>query len=231
MLVEADFGSLRLQVDVTFSAPWTVIYGPSGSGKSTLLRAMCGVLGTGSVEFARRDADSAWIDLTPLAVHHRKCSYAPQGGVLFPHLSVRQNVDYPIGARSAGAGTAKNNAIDMFGLRAFSEQMPSTLSGGEKQRVNLARAFAVPSPRLMLLDEPFTGLDRPLRDTLLPRMQALMAERKIPVISVTHDVQEALLLGAEVVRLADGKVMAQGPAAEVLAEERSNMLSILRGSR
>jgi molybdate transport system ATP-binding protein len=79
----------------------------------------------------------------------------------------------------------------------------------------------------MLLDEPFTGLDRKLRDDLLPAMQAWLAVRKIPVLSVTHDVDEALLLGADVIRIEDGRVLAQGPAAEVLATERERLLQTL----
>ena len=83
----------------------------------------------------------------------------------------------------------------------------------------------------MLLDEPFTGVDRQLRDELLPRMRARMAKVEVPVISVTHDVDEALMLGAEVVRIEAGKVVAQGPAAEVLAVERERMLGVLQESR
>ena len=104
---------------------------------------------------------------------------------------------------------------------------PTELSGGERRRVALARAFAVPNARLMLLDEPFTGLDRALRDELIPKMQAWLAVRNIPVLSVTHDVDEALLLNADVIRLEDGRVQAQGPAREVLAQERERQLAAL----
>ena len=105
--------------------------------------------------------------------------------------------------------------------------MPRDLSGGERQRVNLARAFAVPQPKLLLLDEPFTGLDRNLRDLLLPRMQQRALELRIPVLSVTHDVEEALLLNAEVIRLQQGAVIDQGPATRVLDEECTAMLNTL----
>jgi ABC-type sulfate/molybdate transport systems ATPase subunit len=106
--------------------------------------------------------------------------------------------------------------------------MPAQLSGGERRRVALARAFAVPNARLVLLDEPFTGLDRRLRDDLLPRMQAWLAIRGIPVLSVTHDVDEALLLDADVIRLENGRVLTQGSAREVLAGERDRLLEALR---
>ena len=233
--VDARLGALHLHVQLNLTAPWTVIFGPSGSGKSSVLRAACGLLNPGTAEFSECSATTAgWIEVESLRhatpPHLRSVGYAPQGAVLFPHLSVRENVAFAATARRRQAANTKiiDAAIELFELGALADRMPHDLSGGERQRVNLARAFAVPAARLMLLDEPFTGFDRGLRDTLLPRMQQRIAQLGVPVISVTHDVEEALLLGAEVIRLEQGAVIAQGPAAQVLAEERAHMLSVLQ---
>jgi molybdate transport system ATP-binding protein len=232
--VAAHFGPIYLHAQLNLSAPWTVIFGPSGSGKSSLLRAACGLLHQGVVAFSERSITNAdWIEVenrrhaTP--PHLRSIGYAPQGAVLFPHLSVRENVAFAATARHQTANTQLiSEAIDLFELSALANRMPRDLSGGESQRVNLARAFAVPSARLMLLDEPFTGVDRALRDTLLPRMRQRIAQLGVPVLSVTHDVEEALLLNAEVIRLDAGRIIAQGPAPEVLATERARILNVLQ---
>ena len=215
-------GAVRLDVELAFSAPWTVIFGPSGSGKSSLLRAMCGLLPKLEVRF-RRDG----IEVQSVPVDRREIAYAPQGAAVFPHLSVRENVAFAARCRGISNAGAFETAVEMFVLGAMLERRPRELSGGERQRVSLARAFAVPQPKLMLLDEPFTGIDRRMRDGMLERMRARAERLDVPVVSVTHDVEEALLLEADVVRLDAGRVMARGPAREVLYEERERMRAVL----
>jgi molybdate transport system ATP-binding protein len=212
--VDSHIGPLHLHAHLAFTAPWTIVFGPSGSGKSSLLRAACGLI---PASFT-----SQGTDLTRTPPHRRNLAYAPQGAVLFPHLNVRENVAFSANTPLVG------QALTLFALDAITRRMPRDLSGGERQRVNLARAFAMPQPRLMLLDEPFTGIDRSLRDQLLPQLHKHLAARNIPAISVTHDIEEALLLDAEVIRLETGAVLAQGPAREVLAAERTRALSILK---
>jgi len=186
---------------------------------------MCGVLGVGSVEFARC-VDGAWVEMAGVEVERRRIAYAPQGAAVFPHLSVGENVGFGAG----GSAGMVDEAMEMFGLEALAGRSVRGLSGGERQRVSLARAFAVPGAELMLLDEPFTGVGREAREVLLVRMREVMVRRGVAVVSVTHDVEEALMLGAEVVRLEAGKVVAQGAAAEVLAVERERMLAVLGSS-
>jgi molybdate transport system ATP-binding protein len=230
--VRGEIGVLRLDCALEFTAPWTVIFGPSGSGKSSLLRAMCGLLPGVETAFARRDS-TQWVRLDALESARRKLGYAPQAASLFPHMSVRQNVAFPTLQRPRGraawarAEIVIEEALEVFALQGLVDRRPRALSGGEAQRVNLARAFVVPGARLMLLDEPFSGVDRRHRDVMLPRMKAWLADLGLPVISVTHDVDEALLLGADVVRLKAGEVVAQGPAGGVLADERARMLEVL----
>lgn len=239
--LDTRLGGLRLDVTIALNTPWTVIFGPSGSGKSTILRAACGLLPKADLASAfftlsgERDQLDGPISIAP---HLRRIGYAPQGAVLFPHLSVKDNIAFAADARQARAASTHQaraastqtiaDSINLFDLGALADRMPHNLSGGERQRVNLARAFAVPEARLLLLDEPFTGVDRALRDALLPRMQQRIAQLGVPVLSVTHDVEEALLLGAEVIRLEQGSVIDQGPAPRVLAEERARMLNILQ---
>ena len=229
LAVHRQLGPLRLDVDLTFSAPWTLIFGPSGCGKSSLLRAACGLIERTGVEFARPDTANQWLSMSTSATHRRSLSYAPQSSTLFPHLTILENVLFPSqSARNNGNHKAlAEESLELFEVKTYADRLPRELSGGERQRVNLARAFAVPDAKLMLLDEPFSGVDRAMRDTLLPRMQEWLLQRGIPVLSVSHDVDEALLLGAEVVVLASGSVVSQGPAVKVLNEERVRMLKAL----
>ncbi len=230
--VEADLRTGPLHLNLTFdlSAPWTVLFGSSGSGKSTVLRAIAGLFPKASVRFTRSTPDGP-LDLQ--SSHHstppqqRSLAYAPQGSALFPHLTVLDNIRFPSEISHQPSATAIPDILTLFDLNSHAHRMPRDLSGGERQRVNLARAFAVPSPLLFLLDEPFSGVDRAMRDTLLPRMQQHLARLGVPVLSVTHDVEEAILLNAEVIRLHQGLATDQGPASTVLATERASILNVL----
>jgi len=229
--VDAQLGPLHVSANLTFSVPWTILFGPSGSGKSSILRAACGLIPSAEVDFAR-STPTGWEQLQTsshsVTTHLRNLAYAPQGAVLFPHLTVRQNIAFAPDIRHQPHSGTTDAALDLFQLTSLAHRLPRDLSGGERQRVNLARAFAVPAPHLILLDEPFTGVDRSLRDILLPRMQEHAAQEDIPVLSVTHDIEEALILYAEVIRLEQGVIVDQGPASQVLAQERTHMLQILQ---
>jgi ABC-type Fe3+/spermidine/putrescine transport system ATPase subunit len=222
LTVTGQRGTVRFDIALELRAPWTILFGPSGSGKSTILRAACGLTPSLHSQF-HRNAD----DLTNTPPHQRRIAYAPQGAAIFPHLTVRENIAYPSRAQGTADPVLIDAAIELFLLGAMIHRMPRDLSGGERQRVALARAFAVPNAKLMLLDEPFTGIDRRMRDALLPRMIDRAASLNIPVVSVTHDVEEALLLEAEVIRLDSGRITARGPARDVLYEERTRMRSVL----
>lgn len=228
--VEAKLGLLQVSADMKLSARWTILFGPSGSGKSSILRAACGLIPGANVKFAR-SSPSGWENLqtnsSSVPTHLRRLAYAPQGGVLFPHLTVRESISFATDIRHQPSSPFVEAALNLFQLTSLARRLPRDLSGGERQRVNLARAFAVPAPHLILLDEPFTGVDRSLRDILLPQMQQHAAEHGIPVLSVTHDIEEALILNAEVIRLEQGVIVDQGPASQVLADERTRMLKIL----
>ena len=226
--IRRQLGSLRLDADLRLSAPWTLLFGPSGSGKSSILRAACGLLPAQGVGFTRTQADAADLTLTDAPIHLRNLAWAPQHASLFPHLDVSQNISFSYRvAPGKGNQMSLGGVIDLFRLEPLLKRRPSDLSGGERQRVNLARAFATPACRLMLLDEPFAGLDNASRDQLLPAMRTFLAARGIPVLSVSHNVEEAIQLDADVILLRDGHVEAQGPAATVLAPERERLLRSL----
>jgi molybdate transport system ATP-binding protein len=139
----------------------------------------------------------------------------------------------------AKPGEAKDIVDEMlrlFRMENLADRMPRDLSGGERQRASVVRAvisaitFDGPGKALLLLDEPFSGLDNAMRDDLLAELRECLGRWQMPVLSVTHDVGEAYQLGAEVIKIADGRVVEQGPVATVLAEERARLLEQLNAA-
>jgi molybdate transport system ATP-binding protein len=233
--IQHRLGALELNVAFTLTQPWTVLFGPSGSGKTTVLRAIAG--------FVRPDAgriiscfyarDFVMTDTAKnifVQPHERSVRVAGQGAGLFPHLTVRENIAFGARSQTQGSNTAKivEEAIARFQLRELAGKFPSMLSGGERQRVAIARAataaVSLGEGSILLLDEPFTGLDARLRDELIEELRDWLALMERPVLSVTHDVGETFQLGTEVIKVAEGRVVQQGPVAEVLAEERERLL-------
>jgi ABC-type sulfate/molybdate transport systems ATPase subunit len=230
--LECTLGNLRLHIGATFEHPWSILFGSSGSGKSSVLRALCGLLSPPHARVFRGDPPEEHnTDLTSVPPYQRQIGYAPQQPSLFPHLNVRDNIAFSSLVHTPANNQLRDQLVDdalsLFELHPLAQRTPARLSGGERQRVNLARVFAVPNAKLILLDEPFTGLDLKLRDQLIPRMSQFLAARGIPCISVTHDVDEALLLNAEIFRMDAGRILSHGPARAVLADERTRLLNAL----
>jgi molybdate transport system ATP-binding protein len=235
-------GALQIAVDFELGQPWTILFGPSGSGKTTILRAIAGLLKPDSGRVMRtpsfhgdREFRSTLLDTATgvfVPAHRRSVRFATQKANLFPHMTVRDNTRYGMcfTGRDVEEGESfeqKVNALcARFRLASMMDKFPGELSGGEGHRVNLVRAVAAAS-QILLLDEPFTGLDAALRSELMHDLLAWAAERNLCVLSVTHDVAEAFQLGAEVIKIADGKVVEQGPVEVVLAEERKRLLGQL----
>ena len=229
LALDAHRGSFHLKVESRLASEWTVIFGHSGAGKSTLLRLLAGLDRArqsgqvrGSVIFnsnALTDTDGGlWV-----APGRRFTSLVTQEPALFPHLSAAANVAY--GLRSldrARRGARVKEMLELVGAIELASLHPQDLSGGQAQRVALARALA-PEPRLLLLDEPFSALDGAASDALLLRLQNWLRERRVQAVMATHDVTDALAIGAEVLLLREGRLIAQGPAAEVLAAERERL--------
>lgn len=232
--LDARRGSFRLQVECAFKSDWTVIFGPSGSGKSTLLRLLAGLDSPGidrsthgRIALGTRTLTDSAIGLH-LAPGRRHTAMVAQQPALFPHLTVAANVEY--GLRNLDRSTRAARVAEMLSLVDATHLAPRRaqhLSGGEAQRVALARALA-PAPRLLLLDEPFSALDGAASDALLERLQLWLKENQVQAVMATHDVTDALAMGAEVLLLREGQLAALGPAAEVLAAERERLMARLQ---
>ena len=212
-------------IDLHFAlaAPWSVLFGPSGAGKSTVLRAIAGLLQPQACRVVFRGTaltDTAQNIFVP--PHRRGIGFVGQRSVLFPHLSVAENVGYGVHDDAARVRTV----LELFQAGHLGSRWVQELSGGEVQRVLLARALA-PAPQLLLLDEPFAGLDMTLRAALVDDLRSYLAVHPVPVLSVTHDVSEVFALDAEVIVLDAGRVKDQGESRSVLAEQREMMLQML----
>ncbi len=209
----------RFALDASFTAPATgvtALFGPSGSGKTTLLRCIAGlerVAGTLQVN------GETWQDEnTFLPIHKRPMGYVFQEASLFPHLSVRANLEY--GYKRIAATERKvhlEQVVEWLGLSHLIDRNdPTQLSGGERQRVAIARALLT-SPRILLMDEPLSALDTTSKQDILPYLERLHRELNIPVLYVSHALDEVTRLADHLVLLEKGKVIASGALHETLA--------------
>ena len=218
---DALAGALEIRVEAELTAPWTVLFGASGSGKTSLLRLIAGLWqppGSSVVLDGR--------ELAGVPAHRRQIALVAQHAALFPNRTVRGNVQF-----AARGGPQSREVVEAmlerFGLGSLAGQPVTHLSGGEAQRVCLARAMAA-RPRVLLLDESFSGLHRALRDDLLAMLREFQrGPAAMPIVSVTHDVGEAFACADEVLRMDAGRVVARGPAATVLSAEREDLLQRL----
>jgi molybdate transport system ATP-binding protein len=211
-------GEFLLDIELACPPGITCVMGPSGAGKSTILAVLAGL----ALPDAGRVAlgDEVWLDRAhgvDVPVHARRLAYVFQGLALFPHMSALGNVAYCMHDLVRADRHARAHALlDRVGVGYLARRRPRTFSGGEAQRVALARALAR-APKLVLLDEPFSALDRELRAQLTSLVRELVAELGVPLVHVTHSVAEARLLADQVVRIERGKIVARGAAADVLA--------------
>ena len=216
--VTTTVGSFTLDARFTGDGRVTALFGRSGAGKTTLVNLIAGLLrpqrGVVTVDGAVLTDTARGISVPP---HKRGIGYVFQEGRLFPHMSVRGNLAY--GRRFAGRGRpgpAPADIAALLGIAALLDRRPGDLSGGEKQRVAIGRALLA-NPRLLLMDEPLAALDRERRDEILPYIERLRDEMRVPIVYVSHAVDEVARLADTVVVLADGKVSAVGPAGDVFA--------------
>jgi molybdate transport system ATP-binding protein len=214
--VEKRLGDFQLHAD--FSSPTAgivALYGPSGSGKTSLVNAIAGLLtpDRGRVVVAGETLYSSddGIDLPP---RRRRVGYVFQEPRLFPHFSVRGNLGY--GMRpGAGEGALSLDAVSkLLGIEALLERRPGDLSGGEKQRVAIGRAL-LSGPRILLMDEPLASLDEARKAEIMPFIERLHDALDIPIVYVSHDMDENMRLADTLVLMEAGKVAAVGPVEEL----------------
>lgn len=199
--IRLPLDTIELDVDWRPRTDAVAILGPSGSGKSTLLRALAGLeaKARGTIRFD----GATWLDSDRgLAVPawERRVGWVPQEALLFPHLTLRQNLAYA-GAEPAGV----EKMAEMLFLTELLERRPRFLSGGERQRVALGRAL-LSKPKLLLLDEPFSALDRPLRSLVANMVRSFTQETDMPIVLVSHDDADAELLADERWSLVAGRL-------------------------
>ncbi len=227
----------ELRIDVGFdTAPGTlVIVGPNGAGKSSLLSL---VFGAHAVERGRISiGDEVLLDTergVDVPLEHRRLGFVPQDYALFPHLTVRQNIDFAIASalprlsRSARAAQTEQ-ALQQLGLASLADRRPATLSGGEKQRSALARALSV-KPRALLLDEPLAALDVHSRAEVRAFLAGALRSAALPTVVVTHDPADARQLGDRIVVLEAGQITQAGRWDELTANPASRFVEKLVAS-
>jgi molybdate transport system ATP-binding protein len=229
---ETALGALRLDVTAEVGAgECLAIAGPSGAGKSSVLRVIAGLLrpGHGTVACGERVwLDTArGIDLPPDA---RRCGYVFQDYALFPHLNAWQNVAYGLTRLPRRERrTRAHELLERFGIAGLADARPRTLSGGERQRVALARALAV-EPDALLLDEPLSALDARTRAAAGRELAAVLHDAGVPALLVTHDFQEAALLGDRVGVMDSGRIVQVGTASELAAAPSSPFVAAFTGA-
>jgi molybdate transport system ATP-binding protein len=203
-------GGFRLALDVRITAPATGVFGPSGSGKSSLLHAVAGLLPADELRLAVDGevlVDTA-AGLVPPA-HRRRIGVVFQDHRLFPHLSVAANLRYGMSAPGPGRW---DEVLGVLGIADLLERRPDQCSGGQRQRIALGRALLA-EPRLLLLDEPLASLDRRLTGQILPYLRRIRERFGIPLIMVSHDLDELLSVADDLILLRDGGLAAHGEVA------------------
>ncbi len=223
------FDGLTAVEDVSLDLPTgevLAVLGPSGCGKSTLLRGIAGLemLSSGAVAFDGQD-------LAGVPTHKRRFALMFQDGQLFPHQSVAANVGYPLRLRGTSRGvvsTRVGELLELVGLPGHGDRLPAELSGGERQRVALARSLAA-DPRLLLLDEPLSALDRELRERLAGDLRDILTSAGTTAILVTHDQDEVWTVADRVAVMQAGRILQAGTLDDVWRAPASDAAALLLG--
>ncbi len=219
-----------LELDVAMPAGITILFGPSGSGKTTLLHCIAGLLDPDQGRIAI--GDTVLFDSQTginIDVARRSIGYVFQELALVPHLTVEQNVQYGLGKLDARTRQTRTHSIlESFHVAHLLRAYPRDISGGERQRVALARSL-VTIPRVLLLDEPLSGLDALTKSRIIEDLRDWNQAQRIPILYVTHSRREVFALGEHVLCLENGAVIAQGVPHQVLNEPRHETIAQLAG--
>lgn len=227
--IHQSLGGKKILDGITFdvaAGETTAVLGPSGSGKSTLLAVIAGLQNPLS---GRVDWDGE--NITDMPPHQRGFGLMFQDFVLFPHMNVYQNAAFGLSMAGLGATEVEEKvraALSLVGLDGFEKRDPSSLSGGEQQRVALARSLA-PKPRLMMLDEPLGSLDRSLRQRLLMDIKAILRQDNLTTLYITHDQEEAFGVADSIILMDAGKVIQIGTPKEIYHHPNSEFTARFLG--
>jgi molybdate transport system ATP-binding protein len=211
-----------LHADIQIGPGVTVLFGRSGAGKSTLLNCIAGIVEPDEGEIVLENVDERRLfdseQRISVPPFRRKIGYVFQTLALFPHLTVRENVEYGVSYLPAEERRQKTiQALAFFRIELIAERMPDEISGGESQRVSLARAL-ITEPAALLLDEPFSALDRAARRSILEDFRQWYSTRRIPILYVTHSRKEALNLSGKMLLMEAGRIIAAGEPESILAQ-------------
>ncbi len=220
MTVDIDIGHRQgdFDLDVRLSAPagLTALFGPSGSGKTSLVNIIAGLT---RPDRGRVVVDGEILVDTGKSIfqppYRRRIGYVFQEGRLFPHMTVRQNLLYGRWFARPGETAEVERAIDLLGIGDILERRPGLLSGGEKQRVAIGRAL-LSNPRAVLMDEPLASLDEARKAEILPYIERLRDQSRVPIVYVSHSVAEVARLATTVAVLSAGRIATIGPTAQVM---------------
>jgi molybdate transport system ATP-binding protein len=223
--LDKQLGEFALKASFAGEGGATVLFGPSGAGKTSVINMIAGLLTPDHGRIVLNDEvlfdDKARINVP---ASQRRIGYVFQEGRLFPHFSVRRNLDY--GRWMSGQAsdpTAFRHVVELLDIGHLLERRPRRLSGGERQRVAVGRALLM-RPRLLLLDEPLASLDAARKREILPYLERLRDEARVPLIYVSHNAAEVRRIATRVVRLEAGTVLATG-GLELLDAAQADMLA------
>ncbi len=205
-------GELNLSVAFSVESGVTALFGPSGSGKTTVLKAISGLLHPdhGKIDIAGRSVFDREKGIN-VPTHKRQVGYVFQDARLFPHLTVKGNLEYAYKFADRGRKLDRK-IVDLLGIGPLLERRIDGLSGGERQRVAIARAL-FSDPKILLLDEPMAALDEPRKREIFPYLERLRDEAGLPIIYVSHSLSEVARLASQIATLKDGKMASSGQPA------------------
>lgn len=230
---QSNGAGFHLHLAFSAYAQRTVVFGPSGSGKSSLLRAIAGLLKpeAATIEFhGTTVCDTITVGGQPrvyIPAEKRRVGLVMQSPAVFPHLTASGNVAFAMRGKDRSAQKEKVvQLLELVEAESLATRWPRELSGGQLQRVAIARTLAA-EPTILLLDEPFAALDATSRQRISVNLHQWARERGIPVLTVTHNLEEVFAAGDEVLTMEEGRIMAQGTPERVLAIQRERLLHAL----